>query len=221
MGAPDTAATLPERIKELLGQGLTSTIVASTVGCEISYISQLMDNENFRDAVLAKRAARAEADVARDNLWNSIEEKALAKLEENIQWSQRPSELARIASMANAAKRRVGELTNGTETNAPIIQLELPAGAIVHFQVNASQQVVSVGDRSMMPMSSKNLNAMVSARRQQIENNPSEVLDVPNVARAPLSHLEKKKVKSILEQIGGLDEALAEDPPVVLTKSRL
>jgi hypothetical protein len=44
-----------EKIKELLGSGLSNDVVASAVGCDPSYVSQLMSNETFRDGLTASK----------------------------------------------------------------------------------------------------------------------------------------------------------------------
>src|SRR4051812_31102533 len=113
-----TAETIAERIKQLLGQGLPTGIVASAVGCDPSYISQLLEDSTFHNDVLLLRAGKAEKAVARDNKWDDIEQRAIERASTLIDYVSRPNDLVRIAALANAAKRRSTEFANGSESAA-------------------------------------------------------------------------------------------------------
>lgn len=209
--AAPIALTIAERIKELLGQGLPTNVVASAVGCEPSYVSQLMEQEDFKNAVLVARAGKAEGAVKRDNKWDEIESAALERAGSLVSLVSRPSDLIRIAAMANAAKRRSTEFANGSESASVTVNLTLPASAVVHFQMNAQAQVVEVDGQSMAPLPSKQLHEKL--RERAAERNSAGVVDVklPELS-APIPTLqqqtERKRVVSILEQIGFADEAV-------------
>src|SRR6478736_8339071 len=100
---------LRDRIKEMLGKGLQQSVVASAVGCDPSYISQLMEEEEFKMAVLIARATTLEGGIKRDNSWDEIEEMALAKAKDGMNYLSNPRDLIRIAHLANGAKRRAVE----------------------------------------------------------------------------------------------------------------
>jgi len=194
---------LKHRICEMLGQGLPTGVVASALGCDPSYISQLMEDQEFKDKVLIARATKAEGNVARDTKWDEIEDAALNKAKDLIPLVSRPGDLIRIAAMANSAKRRSTELANGSETAAPTVVLNLPQAAVVHFQMNSSAQVIAIDGRSMQAMPTNKLAELVKDKREE-----GEVTDVeiPTAVR-----VERKKVMSTLEAIGFSDSP----PPVV------
>jgi hypothetical protein len=198
-----TAETLAERIKQLLGTGLPTGIVASTVGCDPSYISQLMENENFHDEVLHLRAGKAEKAVARDGSWDNIEELALQQAEKVLPFITRPQELIRIAAMANSAKRRATEFASGSESAAPTVTLVLPESASIHFQMNMNSQVIEVDGRSLQALPTKTLAAQLAARREN-----RELAGIVEVAVPRALPNERKKVESTLEAIGYSDEAV-------------
>lgn len=210
--AAPAALTIAERIKELLGQGLPTNVVASAVGCEASYVSQLMEQEDFRNAVLISRAGKAEGAVKRDNKWDEIEAAALERAGSLVNLVSRPGDLIRIAAMANAAKRRATEFANGSETASVVVNLTLPQAAVIHFQMNSQAQVVEVDGRSMAPLPSKNLHQRLQERTA--DRITAGVVDVkiPELG-APIAvslekQTERKRVVSILEQIGFADEAV-------------
>lgn len=206
--APATG-TLAERIKQLLGQNIPGSMVASAVGCDPSYVSQLMEDENFKREVLTLRAERAEGAVKRDNSWDNVEQMALDKATQMLPLVSRPSDLIRIAAMANAAKRRSAEYGGAGENSAPTVTLSLPASATVHLQMNIQSQVVEIDGRSLAALPTKHLVEKLKERREA-RNQQGEIVDVkmPQLS-APVPTVvstERKKVESILERIGYADE---------------
>lgn len=192
---------LADRIKSLLGQGLSGTVVASAVGCDPSYVSQLMDQEDFRNEVLVAKATKAEAGVGRDAKWDQVEDIALDKAIQMLPMVSRPSDLIRIAQMANAAKRRTTEFANGAESASPTVQLILPPSANIVLQMNAQAQVVEVDGRSMTPLPTAHLGKMIAARRQAALEAGTVEVAVPRQLAT-----ERKKVETILDQLGFADE---------------
>lgn len=196
--------TLADRIKSLLGKNLPTSMVASAVGCDPSYVSQLLEDEDFKNEVLIARAGKAEEAIKRDGSWDDIEDLALERAKMVLPHVTRPADLIRIASIANAAKRRAAELSGGNENAAPVVQLVLPESSIIHFQMNAQSQVVEVEGQSMLPLSSKNLAAQMAARKQQRQD--AGVVTVEAKTPPPQLPAERKRAVSILEQIGYADE---------------
>ena len=192
---------LADRIKTLLGQGLPGSVVASATGCDPSYISQLMEQEGFKNDVLVARAGKAEAGVARDTNWDKVEDLALERAVALLPLVSRPSELIRIAGMANAAKRRATEFANGSENASPSVTLVLPTGASILFQMNSQAQVVEVDGRSTAPLPTQHLGKMIAERRLAREG-----VGVVEVAVPKQLATERKKVATVLESIGFADE---------------
>jgi AraC-like DNA-binding protein len=197
-----TAETIAERIKQLLGQGLSTSVVASAVGCDPSYVSQLLEDTEFHNEVLNLRAGKAEALVARDGSWDSIEDLALKQAEKVLPFVTRPQELIRIAAMANAAKRRATEFSSGSESAAPTVNLVLPESAVIHFNMNSNSQVIEVDGRSMQALPSKHLAARMAERKVLRDESGVQTVTLPS----RVQQTERKKVDTILEQIGYSDE---------------
>lgn len=207
---PERADTLQERIKKLLGNGLPGTIVASTVGCDPSYISQLMEDEEFKHEVLVLRAGKAQGAVERDRNWDTVEDMALNKAIDMLNFVTRPGDLVRLAALANAAKRRASEYAGAQETGSSVVNIILPQAAAVHFQMNANSQVVEIDGRSTAPLPTKHLQEMMKDRRLAREGLGVTNVQLPALT-APVTTVvanERKKVESILERIGFADEAV-------------
>lgn len=199
---------LADRIKQLLGRGLSGTVVASAVGCDPSYISQLMENEEFKTEVLALRAGDAEAALGRDDRWNRIEDKALEKMEQLLPLVTRPTDVIRIAQMANAAKRTARELAHGNESSGATVNLILPESAVIHFQMNSNAQVVEVDGRSMQALPTNQLTKQLADRREQ-----RQVLTDMRVPTAVTN--ERKKAVSTLEAIGFSEDSVVDVPNIL------
>jgi AraC-like DNA-binding protein len=199
-----TAETIAERIKQLLGQGLSTSVVASAVGCDPSYVSQLLEDTEFHSEVLGLRAGKAEENVKRDGSWNEIEDLALQQAKKVLPFVTKPGDLVRIAAMANSAKRRATEFANGSESAAPTVNLVLPESAVIHFQMNQNSQVIEVDGRSMQALPSKHLVQQMAERRKDRELAGVQTVELVGVSR--VQETERKKVVSILDQIGYADE---------------
>lgn len=204
------ADTLQERIKKLLGNGLPGTIVASTVGCDPSYVSQLMEDEGFKNDVLVLRAGKAQGAVARDTSWDTVEQMALDKAIQMLPLVSRPNDLIRLAAFANSAKRRATEYAGAQETGASVVNIILPQAAAVHFQMNNNSQVVEIDGRSTAALPTKHLQEMMKERKLARDAAGVTTVQLPALtAPVPATVVtERKKVESILERIGFADEAV-------------
>lgn len=146
-----------EKIKELLGSGLSNDVVASAVGCDPSYVSQLMSNENFRDAVVALRTASLAAASKQDSRINSIEEKLTEKLDHMVDTMYKPSDVLRAFQVLNAAKRRGVPATEAVSNRQAVVNLTLPVQLVQNFITNSNGEVVEVEGQTLVTMPSSQL----------------------------------------------------------------
>ena len=72
----------------------------------LAYISQLMANDDFRAAVTELRVKNLTAATERDGKIDGLEDRALGKMEEMIDWITKPTDMARVFMTLNTAKRR-------------------------------------------------------------------------------------------------------------------
>jgi transcriptional regulator with XRE-family HTH domain len=146
-----------KQVQELLGSGLSQETVASAVGCDPSYISQLMSNEEFASVVLQKRSAALTAHTKRDLSLDSLEDKIITKLDEVIDYVHKPLELTRILHVVNNAKRRGPAIINNEKPIQQIIQLQLPKSVRTLFTVSKTGEVIDVNGQTLITMDSKKL----------------------------------------------------------------
>lgn len=156
---------MQDKIIELLGRGYAQTIVASAVGCDESYISQLVSQPEVRDQISALRLTHVHASVALDDGVDDLEARALDKMHQMLPFITKPMEAIRIYQIANAAKRRSSEVSSAVESKAPIVQFVLPSVMAVQFKLSSDKQVVEINGKSMSALPSARLNKQLEERR--------------------------------------------------------
>lgn len=134
----------------LLGSGLGPTDVATTLGCDPSYISQMLMEDEFRQEVLAERIKSLTAQTQRDQKIDSIEDQLIGKLVDAIPTMFKTRDILAAFHILNSAKRRGASVAGGSLTiNQNIVSINLPPAARQHFfpKMNAQGEVVQVGDQ--------------------------------------------------------------------------
>lgn len=179
-----------DRIIEMLGKGIPATQVASAVGCEDSYISQLLSEENILEQVTQLKAEHFSKYVRQDQLVDDAEALALEKMTNLLQYVTKPTEAARVFAVLNAAKRRTVDTINSAVPLAATVMLDLPEAARVRFTITQDKQVIEIEGRSMttMPASS------IAARLEQRTAARLLTTDVPTTLPLNMSSMHIKEV---------------------------
>lgn len=154
-----------ERVLKLLGSGLSNDAVATAVGCEHSYISQLMAEEDFKEKVLELRSVALTAATERDRKADSLEERALDKLEGMLDWIHKPADMLKFFQVLNAAKRRGTTATDNLVINQQIVNLQLPAVALQKMVIDGRGEVVEIDGQSMLTMQPATLIRQIVAEK--------------------------------------------------------
>lgn len=158
---------MKDKILKLLGNGITSEVVARTVGCDPSYIAQLMADEDFAMQVAAMRCQNLEAATSRDSKYDAIEDQLQQKLEDLLPLMMKPRDILDALTRVNAAKRRgANPLTNtDIQGKQTIINLQLPAITLQHFSINSDGEVIEVGKRALVNVPAQALMKSLENRR--------------------------------------------------------
>jgi len=137
-----------ERALELLGQGLSTGVVASALGVTDSAISQLLADENFASDVQKLRFDSLQKSTQLDSTYTDIEGKLLETLEENLPLINKPRDILSAINVINGAKRRGLDSPDSGALEAKVVQLTIPAVLQQKFVVNIANQVTEVqGDQ--------------------------------------------------------------------------
>lgn len=145
-------AVSQEKIKELLGQNLPLHVVASAVGCDDSYITQLLADPLFSSEVTQLRMLALTENTRRDRNIDAIEDRLIERLGEQVDYLRKPGDILRAFQVLNAAKRRgVGSEANLT-VNQTIVALHIPERVAKKVTINQQGEVVQVGDQTLVTM---------------------------------------------------------------------
>lgn len=145
------------RALTLLGQGISPSIVAATCGVSESRISQLVSDPDFAAQVAELRFSNLQKHNARDNRYDTLEDKLLERLEDLLPLMVRPMEVLKAIQTINAAKRRGSSAPDTILQQQTIVTLNMPTQIINHFQANAQNHVTKVGDTDLITLQSSTL----------------------------------------------------------------
>jgi hypothetical protein len=150
-----------EKIKSLLSQNFSVSVVATTVGVDASYISQLLQEEQFALSVAEARCADMQKMRGRDDAYDWMEDELISKLKDLIPHMYKPGEVLNALSRINQAKRRSEQFAalqrdnNGAVSNTVV--LAIPRHAVLSFQLNGQAEVISIDAKPLAGMSSSAL----------------------------------------------------------------
>ena len=139
-------AASADRIKELLGNGLSNDVVATAVGVHPSYVSQLMSDEIFSQQVIALRTQTLAAASSRDRSWDGIEDRLLNKLSDLVDSGMfyKPQDILNALVVANRAKRRGTTAQENLVVHQNIVHLNLPTQVVNSYRKNLQGEVVEI-----------------------------------------------------------------------------
>jgi len=165
-----------ERMLKLLGNGLQPGTVATTLGCDPSYVSQALMDEDFKQQVLILRMENLNAATTRDKKIDKIEDTLLEKLGDAVVWLTKPRDILGAFNIINAAKRRGAQVQGDVLIQNNIVSITLPPAAREKFITNGQGEVVQVGERTTITMPLQKLLKDRIASNASRQNSEGELL---------------------------------------------
>lgn len=147
------------QIKELLGTGLPTEVVASAIGCDQSYISHLMADEHFSMEVVALRTKALQEHNQRDRKINDIEDQLIDKLHDAVETNAiyKPGDILRSFAVVNNARRRGVPAQQSAHVQNTVVNLILPPVLVRQFLTDSRNEVVEVDGQTLVTMPSSSL----------------------------------------------------------------
>lgn len=171
-----------DRIIEMLGRNIPAMQVAAAVGCDDSYISQIMSDPDTALKVQELRTVYYSEYIEQDARTDRAEAAALAKVEQLLPFIMRPAEAVRVYAVLNAARRRtVDAAAATTQLPAQTVVLDLPAATRVRFTTTPDRQVIEVEGRSLTTMPARNLSQQLEQRNAQRLLNAPVPMQLPGL----------------------------------------
>lgn len=149
-----------DRLINFLATGMTQEEAARTVGCDPSYVSQLLSTDDFvQDLDQAKKQlvkdAQAEEQEAR---MNKLEDVLVNSLMQNAPFASF-SEVTKAMEMLIRAKTakamREGKIQGPVFQQNNFINLSLPQAAAPEIVLNTQKEIIAVGEKTLAPMPAK------------------------------------------------------------------
>lgn len=177
-----TRSKVEEQIKELLGQGLSNSVVASAVGCSPGLITQLLSDEHFSQEVTTLRAASLTAATRRDRSIDSIEDQLIAKMSDILPYITKPMEVVAALGAINKMVRRGNPAQQGHVINQTTVNLNLPTTSLHQYTKNSNGEVVEVAGQSLVSMPAA---ALLTKLKQSalVEGNVQDTAKYDKIAR--------------------------------------
>lgn len=159
-----------QRIKEMLGFGIKQESVANAVGCDPSYISQLMSQEDFASEVAELKINHTVAATQRDLSYDALEDKLLETMHDMVDNGrfQKPEQVLMALRTSNQMIRRGSRNDNPAKQLSVVVNLSLPkvvrdryipdmSGGSESFKTNTRGEVIEVNGHTTVTMGSKQL----------------------------------------------------------------
>ena len=170
---------MEETILQLLAQpNITQADVASVLNITEGYVSQIVNTPTFQTKLSKIKVESLITETAHDSKLATTESKALAKVEQMLDYVTKPMEAAKIFQVLNAAKRRgASEAEQQTVINSQntVVMLQLPNIVKQKFTTNNNNEVVQIGDRPMVTMDSQLLLAKTKEKDNDTTTNTTMV----------------------------------------------
>ena len=160
-----------QRIKEMLGSGLSSETVASAIGVTPSYVSQLLANETFYDEVVELRSKSQMAHTIRDVSIDSLEDKLIDTLHTMVDDGRfiKPGEALMAFRVINGAHRRGEKVRQSTPSSGQVVNLTIPVAVKTHISINSKGEVIEVNGQTLVTMPSQQLVKQIADRKGETD----------------------------------------------------
>lgn len=196
-----------EKIVALLSQGFSPSVVAAACAVTPSWITQVSQEDEVREAIAIARSKKLEANAKVDESIDELEQSALSVLKQKLPYVRSPVEAAKVFSLLNKAIRRNSGLEAGSGDGGTEVRIMLPrsVAASVNIQINGQSQVVEVAGRSLATMPSAGLPAL-AARRAETNKLPAPMISASDLiatdVTARMEQKDSERATELLKSLG-------------------
>ena len=167
-----------DKIIGYLAAGVSQSAAAQAAGVSDGYVSQLMELDEVREAIAAKKGDRLEKHIEIDETIENGEQLALQQIVRKLKSPLVPlREAVQAFSVLNGARKKseAGQTSNGA-AGVDTVVFVLPKAAKTMIQINSDNQIIEVNGTTTAPLPSKALPAMAS----KLAEGPKK-LELPHV----------------------------------------
>ena len=191
----------------LLGKGISSVMVASTLGVSEGLISQFLADGRFAEEVTKLKLEVLQKQTNIDDKYMQAEEGLVDKLLKVMPLMTKPMDILRGIQTINATKRRGMAEVAGVAGQSTIVNINLPQIMASRFISNGHNQIVEIhdeqGTRSLITSTVSEVSKFAAAQRI-----PEELVGVSRDADSTTAHLLSQASKRVAES--SLSETIPE-----------
>lgn len=134
-----------ERIARMVARGISQKDIAASENISDGLVSQLLNTDHVRSRIASLRAATLGKDMIYDDLLDQAQRKALVQVDKMVGSVDDPLKAARVLHILDNMRRRVDPNQGQGAGVTNIVNITIPAGAMVSGIIhNAKRQVSEV-----------------------------------------------------------------------------
>lgn len=173
-----------DRLADLLAANVKPSVCAAILGFSQSYISQLMQDPDFSEAInelRVQKAAEAADEIAERRIYtdrlagaeHSILDKILAQVEGGVYTDERfllqalNVVGARRDAMEKATLMKTINPAGASGGSVQITTITIPAICLPEMRISATSEILSIGNQDMTPMPAATLQKMIKAENER------------------------------------------------------
>lgn len=169
----------PNRVADLLASGLKPSQVATIIGVTPARISQLLLEPDFKLLLTSKTIEMEKKDVEEVSLsakYSAAEHALVNQVMEMAPTSELRDVTAALRVVGERQERmktRITPIKSGDIINNTIIALSLPSHALLMpaMEITKQGEVISIGDRTLAPLSSTAVTGLFAQMRNNSNSN--------------------------------------------------
>lgn len=176
-----------DRIANLLASGMKPALVAKITAVSPSYISQLIADPDFKQALEELKAAKVdsagseeEEDKSLKDKFQAAEHKIVDHILDRLDMMGDGHVIAALRTIGdrNDAMRKHSLLTKSTSALAALgggqatmrmVELTIPACAVPELILGKNSEIISIGGRDITPMPVNTLQSLINSQQIEIE----------------------------------------------------
>lgn len=164
MGSMQDYKVDKEKAKNLLSGGVEYSLAAKILGCDVSYLSHLMQDPVFAAEVTARQVAVSGDQVQITQKVTALQLKALEKMEMLLPFESDLAEIRNCFKVLNAAVLRSPDVNPDAGKDQQVVPLRLPTVINLNFKVDINNEVIQAGDQVLVTMPSQDVLKMAVER---------------------------------------------------------
>lgn len=163
-----------ERIARMVARGISQKDIAASENISDGMVSQLLNTDHVRTRIASLRAATLGKDMIYDDLLDQAQRKALVQVDKMVGSVDDPLKAARVLHILDNMRRRVDPNQGQGAGVTNIVNITIPAGAMVSGIIhNAKRQVSEVNGMPLITAGVANFLEKKNEREQtKVLGNP-------------------------------------------------